>query len=266
MDNQLSITSDPIGQQQPAQQPQEPRAAAPSPVPQVPAPQQSAEAEAFTLAQREAKAWASASMIPQRYQGKLGDCIVALDTAKRMGASPLMVMQHLYVVHGTPSWSSTFLIAAVNSSGRYSSLRYESRGTEGAKDYALRAVATEKSTGEVLPGTWITAAMVEAEGWEKKSGSKWKTMPEQMYRYRAASFWARAYAPELTMGLRTVDEMEDIAEPRHAQPVTMRFSPRQMAEAKAEIASGNATVDEIAERYPTLVSDQLDELRNTTAQ
>ena len=44
------------------------------------------------------------------------------------------------------------------------------------------------------------------EGWYSKNGSKWRTMPEQMLRYRAASFWCSTYSPELSMGMRTVEE------------------------------------------------------------
>jgi hypothetical protein len=51
--------------------------------------------------------------------------------------------------------------------------------------------------------------MVDGEGWSKKSGSKWLTMPEQMFRYRAASYWAKVYAPEISMGFPTRDEMAD---------------------------------------------------------
>lgn len=221
----------------------------------------------WALEQRKAKALASSPLVPKEYHNNIGSCLIALDMAARTGAPPLMVMQNLYIVHGRPSWSSSFMIAAVNSCGRFTALRYEERGTMGAKDYCLRAVATEKATGEVLAGTWITHAMVDAEGWAKKNGSKWLTMPEQMYRYRAAAFWARAYAPEIAVGLHTAEEMEDIA-PVKASPgtVSIRFSPAQMAQAKAEIASGNATAEVIAERYPTLAADQIAELKSVSAQ
>ena len=52
--------------------------------------------------------------------------------------------------------------------------------------------------------------MVKNEGWASKPGSKWKSMPEQMFRYRAAAFWQRMYAPEISMGFSTADEIEDI--------------------------------------------------------
>lgn len=51
--------------------------------------------------------------------------------------------------------------------------------------------------------------MADAEGWTKKNGSKWKTMPQLMLRYRAASFFARLNCPELTMGLYTKEEIID---------------------------------------------------------
>ena len=34
-------------------------------------------------------------------------------------------------------------------------------------------------------------------------------MPDQMLVYRAAAFWARAYAPEISMGFLTKEEIED---------------------------------------------------------
>lgn len=38
-----------------------------------------------------------------------------------------MVMQNLYIVKGVPSWSSKFLIALINMSGRFSALRYKKK-------------------------------------------------------------------------------------------------------------------------------------------
>ena len=58
-------------------------------------------------------------------------------------------------------------------------------------------------------------AMANAEGWVSKAGSKWKTMPELMMRYRAAAFFGRLYAPEITMGMHSVEEVVDI---QHEEP------------------------------------------------
>lgn len=167
--------------------------------------------QSFELMQRVSKAFSASDLVPQQYRGadKIANCMIAMDMAQRMGANPLMVMQNLYIVHGTPSWSSKFLIATINASGRYSSLRYEWKGEPGKPDFGCRAWAVERETGERLDGIWVTWEMVNAEGWSKKNGSKWLTMPDQMFVYRAAAFWQRAYAPELGMGLQTVEDAHD---------------------------------------------------------
>lgn len=59
--------------------------------------------------------------------------------------------------------------------------------------------------------------MAKAEGWLDKAGSKWKTMPELMMRYRAAAFFGRLYAPEITMGMHTTEEVIDI---QHEEPAS----------------------------------------------
>ena len=176
--------------------------------------------EGFELMQRVSKAFASSDLVPQQYRGNIANCMIALDMANRIGANPLLAMQNLYVVHGTPGWSSKFLIATVNACGRFSSLRYEWRGEPGQPEYGCRAWAIERETGERLEGIWVTWKMVKAEGWDGKNGSKWKTMPDQMFVYRAAAFWQRAYAPELAMGLQTVEDLEDVIDvtPRQVAP------------------------------------------------
>lgn len=170
--------------------------------------------QSFELTVRIAKVLAASSLVPEAYRGNLANCTIALNMASRIGADPLLVMQNLYIVHGNPGWSSKFLIACVNTCGRFSALRYEWRGVPGADDFGCRAWAVEKDTKERLNGVWIDWKMVKAEGWHNKNGSKWKTMPDQMFVYRSAAFWARAYAPELSMGLQTAEELHDTFEAR----------------------------------------------------
>jgi len=172
--------------------------------------------QGFELMQRIANAFSKSDLVPKQYLGNLPNCMIALDMARRIGANPLMVMQNLYVVHGTPGWSSKFLIATINGCGRFSALRYEWRGEPNQPDYGCRAWAVERETGERLDGIWVDWKMVNAEGWAAKNGSKWKTMPDQMFIYRAAAFWQRAYAPDLGMGLQTEEEIRDVYEARPA--------------------------------------------------
>lgn len=175
-------------------------------------PQRAGAVEAFELFQRKAKALAASDIIPEGYRGNLANVLVALEIAERIGASPLQVMQNLYLIQGRPSWSSSFLIATVNSCGRFTPLRFDVQGDDPAADgYRVRAFADDKGSKERCNGPWITWPMVKAEGWFKKSGSKWQTMPELMFMYRAAGFWSRVYAPEVSMGILTREEAEDIS-------------------------------------------------------
>lgn len=168
------------------------------------------EEKVFELAQRKAAIYAKSSLVPKEYQNNIGNVLIAENMARRMGADTLMVMQNLYVVHGKPGWSATFLIASFNSNGRFSAIKYRFSGEPNTEDWGCQAYCTETATGEEIEGTTITWAMATAEGWVNKAGSKWKTMPEQMFRYRAATFLIRSTAPEIGMGLLTKEELEDM--------------------------------------------------------
>ena len=92
-------------------------------------PQSSFAIESFEHAQRVAKMLASSDMVPPQFKGNIANTMIALEVANRCGASPFMVMQNMYIVYGKPSWSSSFIIAALNSCKRFSPLRFELTGT-----------------------------------------------------------------------------------------------------------------------------------------
>lgn len=168
------------------------------------------DSESFALSQRVARVFSQSQLVPQQFQGDAGlaNCVIALNMASRMGADPLAVMQNIYIVHGKPAWSSQFVIACVNTCGRFAPLRFAITGD--GDDRTCVAWTTEKGFPERLEGPPATIGMAKAEGWYGKNGSKWKTMPELMLRYRAATFFGRMYAPEMLMGMRTQEEIIDI--------------------------------------------------------
>lgn len=164
-----------------------------------------ANSEQFQMAKQAAEMFASSSMVPVTYQNNPGSCFIALNTALRLRMDPLMIMQNLYVVQNRPSWSGQFAIALVNICPKFSATWFEYRNEEDFQK-GVRMCAQLK-TGQNVYGTWITPEMVKAEGW----GKKWQTMPEQMYKYRAAAFFARTNCPEALLGLSVEGEAEDIA-------------------------------------------------------
>ncbi len=176
----------------------------------------------FELMMRIANAFANSTIVPKEYLANqlvngewvknpsaISNCTIAVNMAQRMGSDPMMVMQNLVIVHGRPSWSAKFLLATVNACGRFSAIRFEWVGTPGENGWGCRAWANEVPSGERLNGPLITIQLAKDEGWYDKKGSKWKTMPEKMLMYRAGAWWCDIYSPELAMGLRTDDEVQD---------------------------------------------------------
>jgi hypothetical protein len=163
---------------------------------------------AFMAGQRMAAALVASTMIPKDYQGNIGNCMIALDIASRLKVSPILIMQNLYIIGGRPAWYTQYVTAVIEASGKYKgSLRYALTG----KGDTLECFAwAERPDGSKDEGPKITMAMAKAEGWYGRNGSKWQTMPEVMIRYRAASFFGRAFCSKELLGIYTVDEVQEI--------------------------------------------------------
>jgi hypothetical protein len=199
----------------------------------------------------------------------IANCLVALEIAYRTGANPFMVMQNIVIIYGRPSWSSKYIISMVNSCGRFEMLRFrfKEKGMLGMIEYTeynkiwtagvngkgfykndakkmtfdgrnimdIECVAWTrlKGSNEVLESAPVSLKLAIQEGWYQKAGSKWQTMTEQMLMYRAASFWANIYAPELGMGMQTVDEVKDIVDvaPIEEEPATEKLNKEKEAKA-----------------------------------
>lgn len=160
---------------------------------------------------RTARMLSCSALVPDSYKQSPENCLVAIDIANRMGVSPLMVMQNLYVVKGKPSWSGSFCAAAINGCGRFSPLEYVFVGEQGKPSWGCYATAVRLSNGVRCMSDVITMDMAQMEGWLNKPGSKWKTMPRQMMMYRAAAFFARAHCSDILLGYYTVEEVQDVS-------------------------------------------------------
>ncbi|WP_233218115.1 hypothetical protein [Roseateles chitinivorans] len=243
-------------------------------------------AQSFELMLRQSKLLMTTTLVPSAYRSQivkldkygnvkesrenpnaLSNCAVALNMATRMGADPLMVMQNLYIVEGRPSWSSQWIIAAINDCGRFSPLRFEimvlgkktipyvttywednqrRTKTENVEilDKLCVAWVKELATGDRLESPPISIEMAVREGWYTKNGSKWQTMDEVMLRYRAASFFGKLYAPELLMGLQSREEAEDIIDMETGAPATATVPVSELRKGPTPM------VDEVAQERP----------------
>jgi predicted pyridoxine 5'-phosphate oxidase superfamily flavin-nucleotide-binding protein len=129
--------------------------------------------------------------------------------AKRMGEDPLMVMQNIYFVHGRAGWNTQYVIARANRCGVFRGpLRWESKGLGDNLAVTCYAYLVHAEDGED-PRVEITIdmAMAKADGWTRNE--KYKSIPEQMLRWRTAAWLIRLYAPEVMLGYPITDELHD---------------------------------------------------------
>lgn len=255
--------------------------------------------EQFDTMQRVCKMFANSELVPDMYkvtdknpiEKAMANCMIAIEVAQRIGASPLMIMQNMIIIYGRPSWSSKFLIATVNTCGRFNPLQYKITnlgrlgkveyttyekkwvaGTNGSKGYYkneakveifdgtlvdnLECIAktTAKGSNDILESSPIDVRLAIKEGWYTKAGSKWQTMTKQMLMYRAASFWTNAYAPELSMGMKTEEELRDIIDVEYEE-VTDRVERTKSENANKEpINIDNAPKTSVKETDPSPVN------------
>lgn len=178
------------------------------------------------------KMFASSTLVPQAYQGKSMDCTIAVDMANRMGVSPMMVMQNLYIVRGKPSWSGQACTALITGSGRFKNLKHVYTGERNTDTWGCYLQAERVEDGEIVKGAEVTIKMAKDEGWYSKPDkygnetSKWKTMPELMLAYRASAFFARVHIPQSLMGIVVEGEVEDVTNKKEKVIAPNPFEPQ----------------------------------------
>lgn len=180
----------------------------------------------MNLSWRTAKMLSASALVPEHYRNSPENCLVAIDLANRLGLSPIMVMQNLYVVKGKPSWSGSFCAAAINGSGRFTPLEYCFVGLPGTDEHGCYALARRRGSGDVCRSETVTMKMAAREGWLNKPGSKWQTMPVQMMMYRAAAFFARAHCSDILLGIPTYEEVQDVSGYETVEKTTVTLDPQ----------------------------------------
>lgn len=185
----------------------------------------------FQNAWRIAGTLAKSNLVPVEFQNRPENCMIALDLSSRLSMSPFMIMQNIYVVHGKPAFSAKFAISLINASGRFEgNLRFKLEGA--GETLSCYAYATYKGEKEPIKGTLVTMKMARQEEWLSRKGSKWQTMPEKMIKYRAASFFANEYCPDLLLGVSVQEEEED-QQPRHVEATVEEMVDSEVADKQA---------------------------------
>lgn len=154
----------------------------------------------------------SAGVIPERYQGRVSDCMVAIEMAMRFHVPVLVLMCNSYMVHDKLTLEGKFTLALLNLSGKtLGPPKYDIKKIDG-KIVSCRCSVVCRETQADVDYT-IDRSTVEQNNWEaprRGKPSPWVNVPDLMFRYRSATYLIRAHFPEVLMGIPTRDEMEDV--------------------------------------------------------
>lgn len=165
-----------------------------------------ADAQTFAHAQRVANAFAASGLVPAAYAEKPAACLIALDLASRLDVAPLTVMQNTFVVGGRPGFSVEFLTALTIQRGKFKEpITYTTAGN--VADGSLEVTAHTVLSNGVKVSAKVTLAEARADGWAKNA--KYNSIPERMLTKRAAGYLIGLYAPDVKLGLPTVEELHD---------------------------------------------------------
>ena len=162
---------------------------------------------AFEHLWRVAKAFSMSGMVPAHFQGKPESCMVALMYADQLGEHPMVMFQEVTVINGRPGTSARFAIARANKSGLLAGpITWTEKGQGDALE--VTASATLRETGELIQAK-VTMKEAAADGWTRNS--KYKSIPGQMLRWRAATRLINLYMPEVLFGLGVKEEVEAVS-------------------------------------------------------
>lgn len=170
--------------------------------------------------QRWAKLFLTADVIPAEWlktdqKTALARVVVCLQLAESKKINPLLLLQNVDFIAGKLCWKSTFILQLLRAAG-WRSYEFRFAGDPRSDDFwqneknGCQFLAKNPESGKIEEGTFISVGMVKKEGWKDRKGSKWQSMPEQMFKYRAAAFFCRSNAPEVLAGFYSQDEMADI--------------------------------------------------------
>jgi len=208
----------------------------------------------FEHCQRVADLFAKSTMVGKDFEGNIGNCMIALNYAGRIQADPFMTMQLMHVIHGKPGVEGKLVKALIERSGKYRDVDYEwldanNQPIDDHKVYennakdgrGCRLFGTNNKTDKLVKGPKVSWKVVYEEGWFNKNGSKWKTIPELMFMYRSASWFANVHCPEVKLGMMTTEEIRDVVD--MSRTPNGSWNVEAQTELEQKIAGASTTTD-----------------------
>ena len=200
--------------------------------------------------------------IPKHLAGSPSDCLAVVMQAAQFKMNPFAVAQATHIVNGTLGYEAKLVSAVISSSSLLKTrIAYDYEGdwskSNGKADKDDSRAVTVYATirGESEPRR-LRVSMAQVG--DVRNSPLWVTDPRQQLAYLATKRWARLHAPDVMLGVYTVDDLEDAPERDMgaAQVVEPTPSSSRTADVKAKLAG---------KRKPTEPAAGLDDVLSAIA-
>lgn len=156
--------------------------------------------EAYRLAEY----LADSTMVPEDYQGKPGNVLVAIQWGLEIGMKPLQAMQNIAVINGRPSLWGDAMLALVSAHPSCVDIieRFEGTGDNRTAICVAKRRGREDKIGEF--------SVADARTAELLGKGTWKKYRDRMLKMRARAFALRDQFTDVLKGLASAEEQSDI--------------------------------------------------------
>ncbi len=156
---------------------------------------------------------ATSDLCPKAYQDKPNNCFVAIAMGHELGLKPLQALQCICVVNGNPSLYGDAVPGLVANSKLEEWFSIEDLGKikedgKFTENYGFKYTSKRKGNANPHSVSFTVADAGRAGLWDK--AGTWKQYPSRMLMYRARTFCCRDLYPDVTKGLHTVEEMQEV--------------------------------------------------------
>lgn len=173
--------------------------------------------ETLANMQRMAEAMATARItVPKHLAGSPGDCLAIVMQAAQWQMNPFAVAQKTHVVNGALGYEAQLVNAVVSASSLLATrIQYafegDWKGCNGKADKSDERAVVVSATlvNEQQPRT-LRVSMAQVG--DVRNSPLWVSDPRQQLAYLATKRWARLHAPDVMLGVYSVDELQDVPE------------------------------------------------------
>lgn len=168
----------------------------------------------FDEAVRIAKSLAKSNLVPNAYQGKWNDILVAIQMGQELGLQPMQALQNIAVINGNPSLYGSGIPALARSHPLWDETKYEEffEGEPYQDDFTAVCRVGRKDADEPHEQRFSVADAKKAGLWDKRG--PWQKYPKRMLQHRARKYGVEDVFPDALNGLPLADEARNDLPPR----------------------------------------------------